>query len=339
METTGRDKWRRDTPEGDDAVSFYVPDGAGPAPMPSETPKRAAMPPEIAKAIVEVMGQIKTLGKEGENKFQKYNYTSVNQFYEAVGPLMAKAGIFTLPFEASMVVDKRETTDDYGKTKVSVWLLATYDIYIYHASGAQFGPIPRSIQVPANGAQAYASAQSFIGKYLLRDLFKVPTGDEEGVDDEPKRPLPASTDRDVHDDSRNAADAARAYVDRAKREFAKMTTAAEMATWWDAHRESFGDFFLGNSDPLWIEMKTAFTGRSRDINAPDDAAPIGAPKPPPRPTYKELTDSFYRALQDVKTADEAQAVYAKMVEPFEATFTANQLGGLKAMIDDRVAVL
>ena len=295
---------------------------------------RPAMPPEIAKAIVEVMAQVKPLGKEGENKFQKYNYTSVDQFYEAVGPLMAKAGIFTLPFEASMVVDKRETTDDYGKTKTSVWLSATYDIYIYHASGAQFGPIQRSIQVPASGAQAYAAAQSFVGKYFLRDIFKVSTGDDDDVDAQTKRPLP-SNDRDINDDSRNAADAARAYVDRAKREFAKMTTAAEMATWWDQNRDSFGNFFGGNADPLWQEFRAAFQARSREITPPDD----GSPKPTPRPTYKELTDAFYKELQGVTSADEAQAIYVRMVEPYEATFTPNQLGGLKAMIDDRLATL
>jgi len=334
MGTTGKDKWRRDTPEGDDSVSFYRPEeGASPGPLPpSEIPTRPAMPPEIAKAIVEVMGQIKTLGKEGENKFQKYNYTSVDQFYEAVGPLMAKAGIFTLPFEASMIVDKRETTDDYGKTKTSVWLSATYDIYVYHSSGAQFGPISRSIQVPASGAQAYASALSFIGKYFLRDLFKIPTGDDDDVDAQPKAALPASG---AKEGSNNDAEAARSYVARAKREFAKMTTAAEMAGWWDEHREGFKEFFLGESDPLWKEFKAAFAAHAKEIAPADD----GSPKPPPRPTYKELTDSFYKALQEIKTADEAQAVYVKLVEPFEATFTPNQLGALKLMIDDRLSVL
>ena len=148
------------------------------------------MPPEIAAAVVKVMSGIKRLEKEGTNTFQRYKYTSVDQFFEAVGPLMAEAQIFTLVLESSMEVDRRETIDERsGQPKVSMWMIATYDIYLYHATGTFFGPILRSIQVPASGAQSYASAMSFIEKYFLRSLFKIPTGDAE-IDVEDRRDLP-----------------------------------------------------------------------------------------------------------------------------------------------------
>ena len=151
---------------------------------------RPIMPPEIAKAVVAVMGKIKPLAKEGNNTFQRYRFTSVDQFFEAVGPLMSEAGIFTVLFEGPMQIVTRESTDDRGNTKSSVWLVAQYDVWIYHESGASYGPLARSIQVLASGPQSYASAQSFIEKYFLRSLFKIPTGDDDDADAQRKEPLP-----------------------------------------------------------------------------------------------------------------------------------------------------
>ena len=66
-----------------------------------------AMPPAIAKAVCSVMAQVMRLDKDTRNKQGGYNYVSVDQFYEAIGPLMSKAGLFTVAFETSMeVVEK-----------------------------------------------------------------------------------------------------------------------------------------------------------------------------------------------------------------------------------------
>lgn len=149
------------------------------------------MPPEIAKAIVSVMAKIKPLSKDMENKFQKYNYVSVDQFFDAVGRLMADAGIFVMAFENTIDISKQSTTDDYGKTKESVWMSAVYDLYIYHSTGSSYGPIKRSMRVSASGAQSYASAMSFVEKYFLRSLFKIPTGDMD-EDGQTKENLPVN---------------------------------------------------------------------------------------------------------------------------------------------------
>jgi ERF superfamily protein len=148
------------------------------------------MPPEIAKAIVAVMSEVKKLGKEGTNTFQRYKFTSVDQFYEALGPLMASHGIFDVAIERSCVVETRETVTDRGEVKKGAWLIADYDFWLYHESGSSYGPIPRHIQVQASGPQSYASAQSFAEKYFLRNLLKVPTGDVDEIDQSDKQGLP-----------------------------------------------------------------------------------------------------------------------------------------------------
>ena len=164
----------------------------GPSPPPTEIPKRPIMPPEIAKAVVSVMAEIKPLAKDGKNKFQNYSYTSVDDFFEAVGPLMSKNSIFTMVFESELEVLQKQSTDDRGNTKVSMWLFGNYDIYLYHASGSFYGPVKRSTQVIASGPQSYASAMSFVEKYFLRSLFKIPTGELDEGDSTKESGLPPS---------------------------------------------------------------------------------------------------------------------------------------------------
>lgn len=148
------------------------------------------MPPEIAAAVVAVMGKVKQIGKDDENKFAKYSYVSVDKFFDHIGRLMADAGIFVVADEASTSVEVRETVDDYGKVRKSNWLVCQYEIRLYHQSGACYGPLARSVQVQASGPQAYGSAQSYVEKYFLRSLFKVPTG-EADADADAQEGLPA----------------------------------------------------------------------------------------------------------------------------------------------------
>ena len=148
------------------------------------------MPVEIIKAIVAVTMEVKKLAKEGNNTFARYKYTSVDQFYEALGPLMAAHGLCDVAFERATSVETRETVNDRGEVKKSVWMTAEYEFVLYHESGVYSEPIVRTIQVPATGAQSYAAAQSYVEKYFLRNLFKVPTGDVDEIDASDKHDLP-----------------------------------------------------------------------------------------------------------------------------------------------------
>jgi hypothetical protein len=159
---------------------------------PPAPPYPPAPPPEIAKAIVEVEGKIKRLAKDDRNKFQNYKFTSVDAFYEAVGPLMAEAKIFSFPHQVNKDVSEQSSTDDRGVSKKSMWLSMDFDIFIYHETGAAWGPFRRSMRVPASGAQAFGSSDSYVQKQYLRTLFKIPTGDADDADHYEQRGLPAS---------------------------------------------------------------------------------------------------------------------------------------------------
>lgn len=228
--------------------------------------ERPSMPPEIAKAVVAVMAQITPLSKDSKNSFQKYSYVSVDQFYEQVGRLMAGAGLFVVAFEKTMDVSKRQTTDDRGQTKESVWLSAVYDLFLYHETGSQFGPIERSITVPASGAQAYASALSFVEKYFLRSLLKIPTG-EADEDAAEKRDLPANRRADSE-----SLDSRRYFLAQAKRDWKGLSTEAGMKTWWQDNKGRMNSIFDGIDDPVYVELKEAYVARGVELHAVPSAA-------------------------------------------------------------------
>lgn len=139
-----------------------------------------AMPETIAGGVNNVCLNVKKSIKDHLNKHGGYKYVSYDTFLEDIGPLMAEAGLFLVMNEAHSESD--------GK-----WLTLTFHIYLYHKSGAAFGPVVRSQGVMANGPQAYAAAQSFAEKYFIRQLFKVPTGEEDtDADSQGKAQIPAS---------------------------------------------------------------------------------------------------------------------------------------------------
>ena len=147
------------------------------------------MPAKVAAAIVQVSRGIKAVAKNGTNEHGKYMFASVDDFYNMVGPVMADAGLFTFCDVTRCEISETETTDSYGKTKRTSYLNMEFDICLVHDSGEMSMPVKREVTVIASGPQAYASAESFVTKYFIRNLFKIPTGDYD-ADSDAKVELP-----------------------------------------------------------------------------------------------------------------------------------------------------
>ena len=71
------------------------------------------LPKSIATAINGVMGDIKMLKKEDENKFQNYSYASIDNFLKAVNPLCAKHGLIITMDEESCKIMKDGTKNPW----------------------------------------------------------------------------------------------------------------------------------------------------------------------------------------------------------------------------------
>lgn len=179
------------------------------------------MPKSVAARVVKVGQNVKKLHRDRHNEFAKYNYTSVDSFYEALGPIMAEAGLFVVLDEASVMAEKG-------------FLISNYEIYLISEEGDSYGPMRRQVTVKATGPQSYASAQSYAEKYFLRQLFKVPTG-EADADAHEKVTLPdikPQVERLNEDESAELRDAAISELDA-------VTHVEDLADWKNSYGSEF----------------------------------------------------------------------------------------------------
>jgi len=147
-------------------------------------------PPIVAKAVVKVMAGVKKLAKDGRNEHGKYNFTSVDAFYEAVGPLCADAGLFVLATETGREVVEHETRNGTARSLRIQYEMTLVGVDPSSGESASYGGIEREVTVVAAGPQSYASALSFVTKYFWRNLLQIPTGDADDADLQEKTDLP-----------------------------------------------------------------------------------------------------------------------------------------------------
>ncbi|MCJ8334644.1 MAG: ERF family protein [Epibacterium sp.] len=131
-------------------------------------------PPKLAAALCKVSGEVKQLGKSERNSFAKYDFVSVDKFYAAIGPIMAAHGVHCIP-------DCIESEVFSGKNGKPT-LRERWAFILIHEAGECAGPFHRTVTVPAEGAQAHGSSESYAQKQFLRGVFRVPTGDKDDAD-------------------------------------------------------------------------------------------------------------------------------------------------------------
>lgn len=141
-------------------------------------------PKAIAAALVKVREAVKKLPKTEENKFARYDFVSVDAFYEAVGPLLCEAKLTVL----SDCIDSTLIETGMKGDKRIFQLREQWAFYFVHEVGEVAGPYHRYVTVPAEGAQAHGSSESFSTKHFLRGVFKIPTGDKDDPDFQQPKP-------------------------------------------------------------------------------------------------------------------------------------------------------
>ncbi len=132
----------------------------------------------IYEAIAASICEVRVIGKADRNKFDGYDFASIDKFLMLINPICGRNGLF--PIVAQREVQFYDNTNSKG-TK-SVWARFFFDITLYHSTGETLGPVNLMVAVPMNGAQASGSAQSYALKQFFRSTFMIPTGDKDDAD-------------------------------------------------------------------------------------------------------------------------------------------------------------
>jgi hypothetical protein len=165
---------------------------------PSPLPRIEPIPEVIVKALSNVMGNIKKLSKGDTNQWAKWNYTSADTFFEAVGPLMAAEGLVIIGQQAGWDIRAFDVVAEgkggyEGRPTKRVFLQLDWDFYLAHSSGALWMyPLRRTIMSDSGGAQKWGGAQTYVTKQFLRALLLIPTGE-----DPPDKDADKTTDADA----------------------------------------------------------------------------------------------------------------------------------------------
>ncbi len=128
----------------------------------------AGIPEPFASAILAAQQDMPSLRKEDRNAFQKYNYVSIDGYYEKVPQVAAKHGLFWQTHELNYEI--------VGGNNVAY----TYGHDLYYKDGCMVPNFSRTTVIhPIQGAQTAGSALSYAEKLFMRSLFKVVTGEED----------------------------------------------------------------------------------------------------------------------------------------------------------------
>ena len=213
-------------------------------------------PKEIAGAIIAVMRSLGTLAKGNENKFDKYNYASIDDFIQFVRGHCIDAGLFITMSEATepKLVDVQKKD---GKPMAMWW--GQYSFTLGHESGQGYGPILKTVMVQASGAQSAGSAQSYAMKQFMRSQFLIPTGDGDDPDKEKV---------EISAQGQNETDLQR-KAGRIRREILKAFNADDLDLAWSDNSVTI-DEIKRVSDTAYDFLNGEFERRKREFEAVDN---------------------------------------------------------------------
>ena len=194
--------------------------------------------PKIHKALIDVGKKIKAVGKDAQNKEQKFAYRSIYALMNALQPIMAEVGVHSHLVKYGEIRETEFKTRN-GATGRRIVLDATYRLTAEDGSYVE-------TTVPGEafdyGDKGIGKALVYANKTFLTQTFNVPTEDmqdpdenahefseQTGSDKKPEKKAPAPTDeekracKNIKEAYQGAADTG--MLDEAVKEFKKDAAA------------------------------------------------------------------------------------------------------------------
>lgn len=124
----------------------------------------------VHQAICAVSQNIDFIIKGQRNKMQGFDFRGIDDIYNTLHPLMANAGLFTVP--TVLDIKREERTTAKGGLLIYSVLTVKYTVYGPDGSGVETVVIGEAMD---SGDKATNKAMSAAHKYALLQIFTVPT--------------------------------------------------------------------------------------------------------------------------------------------------------------------
>lgn len=138
--------------------------------------------PKLNAAIAAVMAEIERLEKADSNQFGKYKYTSVDDFKDALRPLLAKHGLifsFTEHCPVETIESHKKTAGGNDATLIAKYV---FSFVLRHVEGEEAPPELSTVMLPYTGAQTSGAARSYAIKEWGKSRFMMSSGDLDDAD-------------------------------------------------------------------------------------------------------------------------------------------------------------
>lgn len=134
---------------------------------------------EIYKRMAAVMAKIGAISKDSTNQQQGFKYRSIDSVYNALNPLLAEQGIFTMP----EVLDARREERTTPKGTVLMFTCLRMKYTFYAPDGSSVFCIVEGEGMDS-GDKSSNKAMAIAHKYALLQAFCVPTEEQKDPDAE-----------------------------------------------------------------------------------------------------------------------------------------------------------
>ena len=139
----------------------------------------------IFEAMAKAMSEIEAIGKDKTNSQQGFKYRGIDQVYNALNPILAKNGIFTLPKVINS--EREERTNAKGTTLFYSRITMEYTFVSKDGSSVSCTAIGEGMD---SGDKATNKAMAIAHKYALLQTFCIPTEDMPDTDSEVHEVMP-----------------------------------------------------------------------------------------------------------------------------------------------------
>lgn len=127
----------------------------------------------IYKAIAAIMAETAAIGKDKKNEMQGYKFRGIDDVYNAVHPLFAKHGVFSVP----QVLEDR--TEERTTSKGSALIYRVLKIkYTFFANDGSFIESIVMGEGMDSGDKASNKAMAVAHKYAILQILSIPTNDD-----------------------------------------------------------------------------------------------------------------------------------------------------------------
>lgn len=147
-----------------------------------------AAPMSIYRAMPAVMRDVGPVAKARRNAQQGYDFRGIDEVYEAVQLILAKHGIFVVPYVQGQVREERATKDGKG---VLTYTILTVDHTFYAEDGTSV--VARTVgEAMDSGDKSSNKAMSAAMKYALIESLCIPTREPKDTENDSPEPAPRS---------------------------------------------------------------------------------------------------------------------------------------------------